>query len=682
MIDLLSCIGFGLFHLLSVSPGWAIAALFRKHAWLNSTTEAVVLGYGFGYAWATLTGILILWQQSPVILLPLLSIILTAFLAYSVRTATPASQPTSDDSFWSTNRWPLGLAAGAVVLTLLVVLRVGRLDGDVHIFTTLFVNDYFNHLAVTAELARQLPPTNIYYSGESAHYYWFFHVLPAAFHRLVGFATELRLLLLTIDAVNIVFFFLSLNLLLRAFGFTRTVAGWALALLLVGYSYMDLFVIGRETGAWIGIPGWSPMLADIWEKIEGFSGLSHSFVRDFWVEPHAVAAMLFTVSAVFLHLRKEGTMPAALRGVLVGLMITVAIGCDSFVGLVLALWIGLDWLIDAARASYRRTRLIAYAAGIAVMGVVALSYTIGFNMIGGQTGMLSIEPLIGVIVTLPFYLALDYGPLFLLGLVGWWYLYSGRCQTAQSWQRRLFLMAVIALAIGLLVRHAIEYDVLLRKSGKPLQIVLLVGAAAAINYLRTAGKWMVRAVIVLVILSLPTLALDIQAFGGFCGARGLMNTVSADDMKALRWLKGNTEPEAVVQGLPAWQGEYLYEVDPVPASAERRVGVSTYMLSALWGVGEQAAMDRTQLVRRILQTDSAPVLKMLRDSMGVDYIYLGPRERIELDLARALLEPDPDVFTTVYSTPKVTILRFRDSAQVGRAEPISDESIAEQKNRK
>lgn len=680
MPDLIWCLGIGVFHLISVSPGWAAAALFRRRGWLESRTQVLVLGYAVGYGWATLMAVLVLWQNLPVILIPLLSIILAAFLVYRARSTQISGDILAGDSLWVANRWPLALAVAAVVLTLIVILRVGRLDGDVHIFTTLFVNDYFNHLAVTAELARQLPPANIYFSGQPAHYYWFFHTVPAAFYRLSGFVIELRYLLLTINIVNIAFFFLSLNLLLRSVGFTRRVSGWTLGLLLVGYSYMDLFLIGRAVGAGLGIPEWSPMLANMWDKLEGFSGLSHSFVRDFWVEPHAVAAMLFTASAVVLHLRKEASMPAALHGILVGLLITVTTGCDSFAGLILALWVGLDWIIDVARRPRRRTELLVYAAAIGVMGIVALSYMLGFNMIGGQSRMLSLVPLTGVIVTLPFYLILDYGPLFLLGLVGWWYLYSGRCRTARPWHRRLLLMAIIALTIGLLVRHTIEYDILLRKSGKPLQLVLLVGAAAMINYLRTSGRWMRMIAIGLVVVSLPTLALDLQAFGGFLGARGLVNTVPDEDMRALQWIRSNLEQDAVVQGLPSWQGEYLYEVDPVPALGERRVAVSTYMLSALWGVGEQAAMDRIQLVKMILQTDSAPVLKMLRDSMGVDYIYLGSRERIELDLALALLEPDPDLFTTVYSTPKVTILRYRKSPLAGLTEPTTGAPVAKQRS--
>lgn len=678
MADVLWCLSFGLFHLLSVLPGLAAGRWFRNRGWLDNSSQAVVLGYALGYAWATLAVILVLWQRLPVIALPVVSLTLSALVFYVAKPQPTQHKSESVRDFFGENRWPLVLALSAVVLTLIVILRVGRLEGNVHIFTTLFVNDYFNHLAVTAELARQLPPANIYFAGETAHYYWFFHALPAAFYRLTGPATELRYLLLTIDIFNIAFFFMALNLLLRAIGFGRRVAGLALAILLVGYSYMDLFVIGRELAAWIGVPQWSPMLSGAWEKLEGFSGLSHSFVRDFWVEPHAVAAMVFTFGAIVFHFRKGSTMPALFRGVLVGLLITAATGCDSFAGLILALWIGLDWLIDLARRSRPPGHLVRYAGGIVVMGVIALTYMLGFNMIGGQSGMLRIDPLTGVIVTLPFYLLLDYGPVFLLGLVGWWYLYSGRAQTAQPWHRRLLLMAVIALAIGLLVRHSIEYDILLRKSGKPLQLVFLVGAAAMIGHLKSSGRWMKRIAVTLVVLSLPTLALDLQAFGGFFGARGLVNTVSSGDMKALRWLKHHAEPEAVVQGLPSWQGEYLYEVDPVPALGERRVAVSTYMLSALWGIGAQAAMDRIQLVRKILESDSPYVLRMLPDSMGVKYVYMGPKERSELNLSTGLLSPDPNLFETVYSTPEVTILRYRDSRSANSAEPLTDRPVAEQ----
>jgi len=487
--------------------------------------------------------------------------------------------------------------------------------------------------------------------------------------------SELRYLLMVLNCVNIMVLFVGLGSLLRKVGISRRSRAWCLSMILLAYSYIDVFVIGRQLGNLLEITTIVPALANIWTKIEGFSGLSHSYLRDFWVEPHAVAALLFLVTAVLVYRQKESPMPTPLRGAFVGLLTLTAFGCDSFLGLVLALWIGLDIVLDLIRkpSSYRRT--LAFVLGVAPVAGVGCFYIFGLDMIGGQGGMISIDPLTGVIATLPFYLTLDYGPIFLIGAAGWWGYWRRRKTDQATPVGRIWLMAILALGIGLLLRHEVEYDIFLRKAGKPLQFVLLIGCGLAIDYLRQYRGNRLRIIAASVALvALPSLALDLQAFGGFAGSRGLQNSISSEDIQALKWLRNNTEPDAVIQGRPGYQGEYLYEINPIPALAERRVAVATYMIASLWGVGGAAAIERKHEVDSMFQTDDETKLRRWLDDLRIDYLYLGSQERMQYELHSKLLWENSLLFQEVYDRQGVKILHYRGDTKL-TSDPNTDSSV-------
>ncbi|MFH1688198.1 MAG: hypothetical protein ABIE70_11845 [bacterium] len=668
MTDLFLTFGFLVFHLVNVLPGIAAATALSKRGWLAGPGNTLVTGYALGYAWEILTGILFMSREIPVWSLPIVSVLLALLIWRTNRENQDRSS--LGLAFLSDHKWVWLLAGIAIALTMLVILRVGRVDGEYHVFTTLFVNDYFNHMAVTAELAKNVPPTNIYYHGPTAHYYWFFHSVPAMFHRLVGLQTNIRHLLLTIDMVNIVAFFLALSVVLKESGVSRRGAIVALCLVLIGYSYIDVFVLGREFGNLIGITRLLPALVPVWAKLEGFSGLSHSYIRDFWVEPHGVASMVFVFAATALYLSKTKKMPGLAKGLMVGSFVLCAFGCDSFLGFILALWIGTMTAIKLAHAKFSDRGQWQFVGGIGVIAVLGIGYVLGFNMIGGQSGMLSLAPLVGVMATLPFYLTLDYGPIFLLGLLGWVLLWRRETGEAAHEYRLLWIMALIALGLGLLLRHEIEYDILLRKSGKPLQLVLLVGAGWAIDWMFQHRRKLLKYAVIAILVALPTLALDVQAFGGFFGSRGLENRIAHADMVALEWIKNNTPPIAVVQGMPGYHGEYLYDINPIPAIAERPVYVGTYMLAALWGVGGEAALART---REVDTWFSAPSGESPGVSDRVIYLYGGTKELEFYGVASVRSLAGRENYFLVYDSLGVQICR-RGVGQVSRGVSMPEEA--------
>ena len=594
---------------------------------------------------------------------PLPAVSLLATVAYfSLRSRNkPIAGRRPFHTIFSDN-WPsLVIGLTAVGIAVLVLSRVGIDNGHGSVFTTLFVNDYFNHMAVTAEISRNVPPQNIYFHGQPAHYYWFLHVIPGSFHRLAGHASNVRSLLLIINAANIVMLFLTIGRLLQLTGVGRRAIAWSLALFVFAYSYIDLFLAGREFGQWIDITGIVPALAGPWAKLESISGLSHSYMRDFFVEPHSVAAILFTALAIQVQGFRATSLPRFVKGLVLGLLVLGAFGCDSFLGVILAVWVGADTAISFYEAPSRdRPGFISLIAGIAVVAVVGLAYIFGFQMTEGQGGLLSLSPMTGVIATLPLYLALDYGAIFVLGIAGWWLVRRRRIQFTL---RHLWLLAAIALIFGLFVRHAVEYDIVLRKSGKPLQLMLIVGCGIFFQYYRPGRRWQRALTVIVILLALPTLALDIQAFGGFFGSRGLENRISRENIEAMLWIRDNTPDSAVVQGKPAYQGEYLYEFNPVPPIAERPVAVGTYMMSSLWGVGGARAIHRIREVETMFETRNLDSLLTVIKKHNISYIYVGDQECRAFDLSPYLRGDIDGLFDTVYNRGGIRILEVRQPEQ-------------------
>lgn len=645
------------YFLALISPGFAVATALRRRGWLETTAGQLVAGYVVGYAYAIFSCVLFMRFDLSLLILSCGSAGV-AGIYFVVTRRKFGLRSAGLLSFLDEHKWELILGLTAIVLTVLVVLRAGRLDGGVHVFPTLFVNDYFNHLAVTAELAKNVPPTNIYFQGLTAHYYWFFHVVPASFHRLVELQASVRHLLLWQNCLNIFVLFLALGQLLRQCGISCRAVAMTLSLVLFCYSYIDIFIIGRAVGNLVKIPELIPSLGSIWQKIENFSGMSHGYLRDFWVEPHAVAAILFSTVAVQLQCTKQSAMPHLLRGIILGTVVFAAFGCDSFLGTILALWIALDSAIDFLKGSRAQRRtLLHLTGGVGLVAVVALGYIFGLNMIGGQKGLLLLTPMTGVIATLPFYLTLDYGPIFLCGLAGWWLSIRDK---RHGFAARVWLLGVVALVMGLFLRHAVEYDILLRKSGKPLQLALLVGAGLLFERMGRIGRRQQIIILIVLLAALPTIGFDLQAFGGFGGSRGMENYLGATEMKALQWIKTNTPSNSIVQGQPGYQGEYVYEFNPIPPLAERPVAVGTYMMSALWGVGGKAALARIHAIDSLFQSESAAGAAAILDRFDIDYLYIGPRERRVYNITTIPLWEDTTLFERVYNRDSVTILRYRD----------------------
>jgi YYY domain-containing protein len=102
---------------------------------------------------------------------------------------------------------------------------------------------------------------------------------------------------------------------------------------------------------------------------------------------------------------------------------------------------------------------------------------------------------------------------------------------------------------------------------------------------------------------------------------------SEDELSAVRWIRGNTLPDAVIA---EGAGEsYRSETNRMSAATGRATLLGWQGHELQWRGREypQMAGDREQILRAIYVAESGPGLSRLLRSRNIDYLYLGPSER-------------------------------------------------------
>ena len=141
--------------------------------------------------------------------------------------------------------WLAAIIAVEFIAMAAAYSAVGRPTPEGFAFTPYFDRDYMNHLAVTAELAREAPPENPYFAGERLHYYWGFHLWPAAVKSLAGVTA--REAMTACLPPTVALFIASLLLWGRRFLQLRTAGLVAVALGLFAFSYIGLLLLAKLT---------------------------------------------------------------------------------------------------------------------------------------------------------------------------------------------------------------------------------------------------------------------------------------------------------------------------------------------------------------------------------------------------------------------------------------------------
>jgi hypothetical protein len=504
-------------------------------------------------------------------------------------------------------RWLFGLLSVLVVVLAVAYWGVGRPTPAGFTFTPYFDRDYMNHVAVTAELGRGLPPENPYFAGQRLHYYWGFHLWPAAVQTLTG-VTARQALTATL-APTVALFVAALALWTRLYLDNRAIRYAAVALALFAFSYIGPLFLAKLT-----VPGLLQRLPVISSR--EYSFLSHSWFRDFLYEPHAVTGLTLLLAVLVLS-----HPPAARRQPLAGLLVGVAFGAmlvtDAFIGLVgLLYYAALNLRAFLRDPSTRRPVLFAAAVTVAVL---AAAVALGIFPVGGRGVRLVLHPMTKVA---PVYLLVELGPLLVFGAAGVAVLvYRG----ATGPFRPLLGLTLLALAIGFTLQVPVEPNIVIRKGLKVAQlpVVVFVGVAllAAWSSPRRVA-WAVAAMVV-ALPGLVTLGTDLLLYLDQVETRSPAATyVSRDEMEMLDWVRVNTPPDAVL--LMGYPDRIFGEATPllIEALGERRTYYGNAELPNTFQVPPELVARRHEQVEALFKaTQPSEVAQILRDLPPV-YLYL------------------------------------------------------------
>ncbi len=181
-----------------------IACLRRLLPALDSSICVIIFGSILGLAGGriclVLTG-LCFGPSSFAAALALGLLLCAALLSFWPR---PPALPRWNGEDWHELLWILGLNSAILLAMTLPYWGAGHLTSKGYAFVPHFDEDYLNHISVTAELAHSLPPQNPYFAGQTLHYYWFYHLWPAAVVNLSG-ATARDALVLTLPWAVLLF---------------------------------------------------------------------------------------------------------------------------------------------------------------------------------------------------------------------------------------------------------------------------------------------------------------------------------------------------------------------------------------------------------------------------------------------------------------------------------------------
>jgi hypothetical protein len=537
-------------------------------------------------------------------------------------------------------RWLFGILALVLLAMILPFWGEGRLTSQGYAFVPYFNKDFFHHTAITAELARTLPPQNPYFAGEPLHYYWFSHLWPAAVAGTTGIPA--REALISTLPLTVSLFVSALVLTVRSYVPARAPRFVAVGLGLFAYSYIGLLVLVK-----LLMPAVLRLIPNS-SSVE-YSNLSHGWLRDFFYEPHAITALTMLLLVAYLA-RASRVQPKWGASLATGLALGTMTATDSFLAVISIIWFGVVNLVPFFREPRRRIHLLA--TGAMTVALVGCAYALEVLPRGGTP--LRLYPHLFTKLA-PFYLLVELGPLFVFGTVGVaWALYRHQFRPMAV----LGLLLAITLVLAFFVQMPLDHAIALRKAIKVVQVPLVAFAALAFvayadqrrkSWLRLVGL----AVLVPGVVTLGTdVVMHVVGIDAFQppGNHLVPKTtyVGLSEMRAYQWAREHTPPDAIIQNVSEVQpnrnfGNATGEL-AIPALSERRTLFCNYETPYLLQVPAQTIQERLAVLERVFTAQRPDNLREALKGLPPHYLFVdeadqGPLEAIrQLEAAGALIE--------------------------------------------
>ncbi len=627
-------IGYALFIL----PGYVY---FRMQG--DSTFSALICGAPLGIA---VTGLLIMtiaakagWNI-PALLSGYCGLnFVLAVLAYISKRKDPAASARKDS--------PVIPASIGILIALYIVAVItipsagaGTLTEKGYAFAGLFGHDYILRALTAVALSKEIPPESYYYAGMKMHnYYLLWYTLPAFIYNLGGREEDIRKIVSVVSILNIPFFFSILFMKLVE----MVTAGRADAVLKKGRIFFAAFVV-----LFLCSYHWMFFLlkrfalrsdmVPLNSLADQMSYTSQSWMRIILFEPQFPLAIMMIV-LIMMIIRKGPSYP---RGIILGLLLSGLAMTDIVAFLIFAVAYALYWLWNMYHSRDR-------AEIVQLFWVLIVGITIAMTM--HQTDIFASQEYSNKIIISPsintflifILIPMELGLLFLWGLLG-----SGKLMKTKDGVFLLSMIVISILAMGL-VTEVLEGNVFLRKGLYFLTLPIFLSAGC---YLYNVDiKKGMSVMIACAIFALPTVGTDIYALSN-TGDETFTTYISKDEMDAVRWIRQNTPEYAVVQSRIDYAGHFDYSL--TVCFAERKAALAHWKV-AYNRYPNLAAIDgRVAEIRRIFQTDDSTERLQILDKLGIDYLFVGERERASFPGCEEKIKGTPSI-SEVYANSEVRV---------------------------
>jgi hypothetical protein len=252
-------------------------------------------------------------------------------------------------------------------------------------------------------------------------------------------------------------------------------------------------------------------------------------------------------------------------------------------------------------------------------------------------------------------LALSLGPMLALAIGGLWPNPTIPLRPLTPF----WIMATLSFGLLYFVRLSVDQAWVGFRAGQMILVVLPALAARFVALGWTSGRRLttLTAIVLALVAGVPTTAIDeynASDIDNLAMGPGFPWTirVSPEQQAALRWVRTNTPPGAIVQMDPTVRERSTWSL--IPSFAERRMaaGLPISLLNV------PAYAERSNLVRTMYDTADPAEASRIAHLLQIDYVYADAVER-QAHAAAAKFDRSPQYFEPVFHRGDVGVYRVR-----------------------
>jgi len=537
-------------------------------------------------------------------------------------------------------------------------LNVGKLTNHGYAFTSLFAHDFISRVSFTASVSHELPPKHFYFSGKTMQYYWISYAFPALIYSTSKFKISLQNILLLTSILQTTLFVCILYSTFRLFIRNKQVLVVVMLLGLCAYSYNWFYVLFKTIALHAMPEQYLTVLVK--RRLLEFSNIAHGYYRLFLFQPQSIIALSTLLVVMNILYDCSFNFRSGLTFI-IGILLGIALGLQSYTGMTLILWLLLTISIYAfieRKESFLKTVKTLLILTFPLLCLIFIYFLMGIFSFSQDKAIKLTTNKISVYYA-PLFFPLEYGPMLFLGILG------SIIAFKNSYFRNLkpiLLLGLLSLFFILFIRHPAEKDLGILKSGVIFQVALLIFSGIFFEYIweNMKTRKVIRILSLCVAFSaIPTFLIDIYITSDIENTNQT-SYVNPADYKAYRWIKANTPRNAVIQSAPRYSfTPDAYDISPIAMLGERQMAVGHWKLSAMLHDSPEQVPLRYKDIKELFSASDLKRTVELISKYDIDYIYVGQNELSLYGQSVRKFEEHKDLFDLIYSIDGVNIYKIQ-----------------------